>query len=107
MMLISTRPTWGIFLPFISAMRRLSSGSLPGLKSQTKPRYPGFASRMIFDARTQSLSTKGPVPTGFDIARPDSSAYFSITSRATADVGSYANRNGRLKSVCFNRIRSV
>ena len=38
MMLISMRPTWGIFLPFISATSCASPGSAPALKSQTKPR---------------------------------------------------------------------
>ena len=38
MMLISIRPTWGIFLPFISFTIRASSGSAPALKSQTNPR---------------------------------------------------------------------
>ena len=37
MMLISTRPTCGIFLPFICATS-LSSPGCAGLKSQTKPR---------------------------------------------------------------------
>ena len=38
MMLISMRPICGIFLPFISATMRASSGSVPAWKSQTKPR---------------------------------------------------------------------
>ncbi len=37
MMLTSTRPTCGIFLPFISAIIGWSAGSAD-LKSQTKPR---------------------------------------------------------------------
>ena len=61
---ISTRPTCGIFLPFISLTICASSASPLPLKSQVKPRYSGFASSVIFDERTQFVTLYGPVPTG-------------------------------------------
>ena len=55
MMLISTRPTWGIFLPFICAIIFWSAGSFD-VKSQVNPRYSGFASSTIFEPRTHCAS---------------------------------------------------
>jgi hypothetical protein len=55
--LMSIVPTCGIFLPRMRAAIALSEGSSPASKSHVSPRYPGFASRMIFVARSHRFRT--------------------------------------------------
>ena len=75
MMLISMRPICGIFLPFISATMRASSGSVPALKSQVKPRIVRI--RLEEDLR-RADPFRELVRAGADRIRHDAAAFVAI-----------------------------